>query len=175
MGDNNTAMGDETLLNSTGDYNTALGAAAGSDQHTGSNNIYIGDTGSDGESNVIAIGASPSSFTAYTATYIGGIAGAQIPTANAAPVYIDVTTGQLATVLADANGNPAATRAPRGTGAQPQAILNRKVEKLQATVAQQQKQIEILTAQLKEQAAQIQRVSAQLEASKPAPQVVKNP
>jgi hypothetical protein len=56
---------------------------------------------------------------------------------------------------------------------------------LEATVAQQQKQIETLTtqlkeqastftAQLKEQAAQIQKVSAQLEVSKPAPQVVAN-
>ena len=61
-------------------------------------------------------------------------------------------------------------------------MLNDKVEKLQATVAQQQKQIETLTAQLGEQAAQIQKVSAQLataspsrgglEASKPAPQIV---
>jgi uncharacterized coiled-coil protein SlyX len=49
-----------------------------------------------------------------------------------------------------------------------------KVEKLEATVAQQQKQIETLTAQLKEQAAQIQKVSAQIEVSKPAPQVVAN-
>jgi uncharacterized coiled-coil protein SlyX len=46
---------------------------------------------------------------------------------------------------------------------------------LEATVAQQQKQIETLTAQLKEQAAQIQKVGAQLEASRPAPQVVNNP
>jgi uncharacterized coiled-coil protein SlyX len=53
-------------------------------------------------------------------------------------------------------------------------MLNRKVEELQATAAQQQKQIEILTAQLKEQAAQIQKVSAQLETSKPAPQTVLN-
>ena len=43
-----------------------------------------------------------------------------------------------------------------------------RVEKLQVTVAQQQKQIEALTAGL-------QKVSAQLEASKPAPQVVNNP
>jgi hypothetical protein len=41
-------------------------------------------------------------------------------------------------------------------------MLNNKVGKLEATVAQQQKQIETLTAQLKEQAAQIQKVSAQL-------------
>ena len=47
-----------------------------------------------------------------------------------------------------------------------------KVEKLEATVAQQQKQIETLTTQLKEQAAQIQRVSAQVEMAKPATKVV---
>ena len=49
-----------------------------------------------------------------------------------------------------------------------------KVEKLEAKVAQQQKQIETLTAQLREQAAQIQKVSAQVEVSKFAPQVVAN-
>jgi uncharacterized coiled-coil protein SlyX len=49
-----------------------------------------------------------------------------------------------------------------------------KVEKLEATVARQQKQIETLTAQLKEQATQIQKVSAQLEMSKPAAKVVLN-
>jgi hypothetical protein len=42
-----------------------------------------------------------------------------------------------------------------------------KVEKLETTVARQQKQIETLTAGL-------QKVSAQIEASKPAPQVVNN-
>ena len=52
--------------------------------------------------------------------------------------------------------------------------MNRKVEKLEATVAQQQKQIETLIAQLKEQAAQIQKVSAQVEMSKTAPRVVNN-
>ncbi len=51
---------------------------------------------------------------------------------------------------------------------------HKKVEQLQATVAQQQKGMEILTAQLKEEAAQIQKVSAQIEMSKPAPQVVAN-
>jgi gas vesicle protein len=64
-------------------------------------------------------------------------------------------------------------------------MLNDKVEKLQKTVAQQQRQIETLTtqlreqaetftAQLKEHATQIQKVSAQLEASQPAPQTVLN-
>jgi len=42
-----------------------------------------------------------------------------------------------------------------------------RVEKLEATVAQLQKQIEILTAQLREQAAQIQKVSAMDGFSKP--------
>jgi hypothetical protein len=51
---------------------------------------------------------------------------------------------------------------------------HKKVQELEATVAQQQKGIEVLTAQLKEQAAQIQKVSAQLEVSKPAPQIVDN-
>jgi hypothetical protein len=52
---------------------------------------------------------------------------------------------------------------------------HRKVQELEATVAQQQKGMQVLTAQLKEQAAQIQKVSAQIEMSKPAPQVVNNP
>jgi septal ring factor EnvC (AmiA/AmiB activator) len=63
-----------------------------------------------------------------------------------------------------------------------QAMLNDKVEKLQATVAQQQKQIEkqrkqmeIFTAQLKKQAAQIQKVSAQLEMNhRPSQMAVNN-
>ncbi len=52
---------------------------------------------------------------------------------------------------------------------------HKKVQNLEATVAQQQKGMEVLTAQLKEQAAQIQKVNAQLEMSKPTPQVVNNP
>jgi uncharacterized coiled-coil protein SlyX len=55
-----------------------------------------------------------------------------------------------------------------------QAMLNQKVETLQATVTEQQKQIETLTTQLREQAAQIQKVSAQLEIIRPTPRVVEN-
>ncbi len=51
---------------------------------------------------------------------------------------------------------------------------HKKVEELQATVAQQQKGMEVLTAQLKEQAAQIEKVSAQREMSKPVAKVVAN-
>ena len=48
---------------------------------------------------------------------------------------------------------------------------HRKVEKLEATVAQQHKDLETAVADLK---GQIQRVSAQLEVSKAAPQTVLN-
>ena len=48
------------------------------------------------------------------------------------------------------------------------------VQKLEATVTQQQKEIKALTANLTEQASQIQKVSAQLEARKPAPQMALN-
>jgi hypothetical protein len=52
----------------------------------------------------------------------------------------------------------------------------RKEQELEATIAQQQKEIADLTASLKEQASQIQKVSVQLEASSPrrAPQVAGN-
>jgi hypothetical protein len=150
----------------------------------GSNNIYIGDTGvAGGESNVIAIGRFPASGTEYVSTYVGGIVGAEIQTAYATPVYIDVNTGQLATVLVGANGRK--TTIPARRRAQHQAMLNqsehRKIGKLQvtiaalkATVARQEKETQALAAQVKEQAAQIQKVSAQLETSQPATTVVAN-
>ena len=185
----NTAVGTNALMNNIdGDYITALGANAGTDSGIVRNNIYIGDAGASGDENVIAIGAIAASGTDYTDTFIGGIYGASVNVGTAAAVYVD-TDGHLGTVLVGASGKPAAPRVRRGKAAQPQAMLNRKVEKLQVTTAQQQKQIgqqqkqisqqqkqiEVLVAQLKEQAAQIQKVSAQLEASKPAPQVVNNP
>ena len=62
---------------------------------------------------------------------------------------------------------------------------HRKVEKLEATVVQQQKnfqatiseqqqEIQALTASLKEQASQIQKVSAELQVRKSSPQIVLN-
>ncbi len=72
-GSNNTAVGDLALSGSTGDYNTALGSGAGTDPGIGSNNIYIGDRGFPGDTNVISIGGIASSGTAYANTYIGGI------------------------------------------------------------------------------------------------------
>jgi hypothetical protein len=56
---------------------------------------------------------------------------------------------------------------------------HRKVEKLEATVAQQQKDFQAtvakLTERLDEHAAQIQKVSVQIQMNKPAPQMVVNP
>jgi trimeric autotransporter adhesin len=59
---------------------------------------------------------------------------------------------------------------------------HKKVEELEATVAQQRKDFqaamakleETITAELKGQAAQVQKVTAQLEINKPAPQIVAN-
>jgi len=52
------------------------------------------------------------------------------------------------------------------------AMLNLKLQTLQAMIPQQQQEIETLTAQVKEQAAQIQKVNAQLETHKPAVKVI---
>jgi hypothetical protein len=52
---------------------------------------------------------------------------------------------------------------------------HRKVQEQDATIAELKAGMHALTSRLDVQAAQIQKVSAQLEASKPAPQVVKNP
>jgi Chaperone of endosialidase len=55
-----------------------------------------------------------------------------------------------------------------------QASFTQQQKDFQATAAQQQKEIKALTASLKEQASQIQKVSAQVELSKPAPQMAVN-
>jgi hypothetical protein len=79
-------------------------------------------------------------------------------------------------VTPDRNGKPETVRYEAVNAMLLNEFLkeHRKVEELEATVAQQQKGMEILTAQLKEQAAQIQKVSTQPEAGRSAPQVVLN-
>jgi hypothetical protein len=179
-----------------------VGFDAGQNLTTGFENIYLGDTAgtldntgaSPGdESGVIRIG---SVFSGTTACFINGIA--TFPQVWNGVTVCQVTVngfGQLGVDCVNPN-NPGATPASPGapvphsapqprSAPQHQAMLNDKVEKLQATVAQQQKQIETLTAQLKEQAVQfttqlkeqagqIQKVSAQLEMGKPATKVVVN-
>ena len=200
----NVAIGFAAEAFDDGLFNTVVGFSAGQNLTAGFENIYIGDTigaffpAGVNEVNTIRIG-DLSGFNGATRCFIGGIAGESIPLVNAAFVFIDVTTGQLGTVLVDASGNPT-TAAPGGGALQPPSApvrpgapsapqprsrpqpparpqfqaMNDKVEKLQATVAQQQKQIETLTAQLREQATQIQKISAHVELSKPAPQTVAN-
>jgi hypothetical protein len=172
-GFSNVAIGSGAMTFANGFFNTAVGLAAGNNLTTAgfAENIYLGDTAgtldfngfSPGdEDGVIRIG---SFFSGTNACFINGIVNKSIPTGNAAFVFIDVTTGQLATMLVNADGNKVSP--PTSSATQPQAMLNRKVQELE-------KQVEALTAQLKEQAAQIQKVSAQLEMSKPAAKVVVN-
>ena len=112
-------------------------------------------------------------FTFPYDTFIAGIFNRDVDAGTAVAVFVDAN-GKLGTNLVNAAGNKGAPRAvpqhvqPQAIGPDPkQAMLNRKVKELQATVARQQKQIDALNAGL-------QKVSAQLEASKPAPKVVAN-
>jgi hypothetical protein len=106
-------------------------------------------------------------------TYIANILNASVDSSTAEAVFVEAD-GSLGTVLATAGpeSNPLGPTIPKGVQpkANPdakQAMLNRKVEALEATVAE-------LRAQLKEQSAQIQKVSAQLEVSKQAARVVRS-
>ena len=210
LGNNNTAVGAVALFNNVdGSENTAVGTGAGQNVITGFNNTYIGDfvgTLAADESNTIRIGdLSNGNGAGSLECYIGGIFNNFQPVGGSVVVVtLDLADDHLGWDFGPNQGG-SAPAAPRSAparrsapGAPPQrpAMLNGKVgkvEKLEATVAQQQKQIETLTAQLreqaetftaqlKEQATQIQKVSAQLaaaspsrgglEVSKPAPQIV---
>ncbi len=116
------------------------------------------------------------------ACYIGGILNNDQPVGeNVVVVTLNLDTDELGWDGGVARSG-SAPAAPHRNAPQPRvrpqpgnhAMLNQKVEQLQATVTQQQKQIETLTTQLKEQAAQIQKVSAQLEMVRPTPRVVEN-
>jgi len=109
--------------------------------------------------------------------FIDNISGAPVSAATAAIVMVD-SDGRLGTVSSDGPHPGGFSR----NGIRPQtipdaikqAMLDCKVENLQATVTQNQKQIETLTAQLKEQIVQIQKVNAQLEMREPAAKVIVN-
>jgi hypothetical protein len=171
-GSNNTAVGSFALQNNiNGSDITAVGANTGTDPGIVSNNVYIGDPGFAGDTNVISIGGIPASGTVYENTYIGGIFGASVNTGSALPVYVDID-GHLGTILVNANGQKVRLRAPQG--AQPQATLN-EFQKQQKRIADLEATVARLVATVKDQATQIQKVSAQIEVTKPAPQVVNNP
>ncbi|PYJ37722.1 MAG: hypothetical protein DME84_06550 [Verrucomicrobia bacterium] len=190
----NTAVGGFALQhNVDGTRNTAVGAGAIETATGGNDNTAVGETAGLGittHSNIIAIGSGVSGVDSAlgevdNACYIGNIHGAPVSNATVAFVFVDAS-GKLGTMTVDANGNnvtipglpslpganlpqavPQRAR-PQAIGPDPkQAMLNRKVEELQATVARQQKQIDALSAGL-------QKVSAQLELNKAAPQTVLN-
>jgi hypothetical protein len=179
---NNTAVGASSLTNNVnGSENTGVGAGVGPNIANGFNNTYLGNfvgTEADDEDSTIRIGdLSNGNGAGSLQCYVGGIWNNPQPVGgDVVVVTLDLTNDHLGFdpgVAAPAAPNRAVPQ-PRGRPQVRQAMLNDKVEKLQATVTQQQKQIETLTTQLREQAEQIQKVSAQLEIIRPTPRVVEN-
>ena len=189
-GNNNTAVGAVALFNNVdGSENTAVGKAAGQNLITGFNNIYVGDfvgTLANDESNTIRIGdVSNGNGAGSSECFIGGIFNNFQPiggtvvqvTLNLEDDHLGWDFGPSQDGSAPVQRSTPQRRGAPGAPTQLPSMLNDKVgkvEKLEATVTQQQKQIEALTVQLKEQATQIQKVSAQLEVNKPTPQVANN-
>ncbi|HKF94343.1 MAG TPA: tail fiber domain-containing protein, partial [Gammaproteobacteria bacterium] len=87
----NTALGVNAGFHVTGNGNICIGANAGSNNHAGNDNIYIGNPGLNVESNNIVIGTSG----IQNSTYIAGINGATVP--GGAAVIVDIT-GHLGTI-----------------------------------------------------------------------------
>ena len=167
-GNNNTAIGNQALQNSqTTSDNVVVGRMAGSGITTADNNIIIGH-----HSGVHSVFGQVSDRCT-----IDNISGAPVSAATAAIVMVD-SDGRLGTVTSDGphpgGFSPNGIRPQTIPDATKQAMLDCKVENLQATVTQNQKQIETLTAQLKEQIVQIQKVNAQLEMREPAAKVIVN-
>ena len=202
LANNNTAVGSVALFsNVDGSGNTALGTGAGQNVVAGFNNTYVGDfvgaLAAD-ESDTIRIGdVSNGNGAGSLECYIGGIFNNFQPVGgDVVVVTLDRANDHLGwdfgptqdgrePVQRSAPQRRSAPGVPTQRPALPDAKIG-KADKLEAMVAQQQKQIETLnaqlreqaktfTAQLKEQATQIQKVSAQLEASKRARQLVNNP
>jgi hypothetical protein len=93
-GSANAAFGENALYaNKTGSYNTALGYNAGS-KATGTDNVYIANTGTSGESHTLRLGAQGKSGvegSGILTTYIAGIAASRI---TGSAVYVNAS-GQL--------------------------------------------------------------------------------
>jgi hypothetical protein len=189
-GNNNVAVGGATLFNNDGgSENTAVGTGAGQNLIGGFNNTYVGDfvgTLAPDEDSTIRIGdLSNGNGAGSLACYIGGIFNNFQPVGGTVvEVTLDLATDELGWDVGPSQGGSAPavpsrsapTRRAPGMPTRPATLNGKvgKVEKLEATVAQQQKQIETLTVQLREQADQIQKVSAQLEMIRPTPRVVEN-
>ena len=158
-GDNNTALGNLALniSVSTSDH-VVVGRHAGEGITVANNNIILGH-----HNGVHSVFGQVSDRC-----FIDNISGAPVSAGTAAFVLVD-SDGRLGTFTVegpDPGGvSPKGVRPQAVPDAARQAMLNRKVETLEATVAE-------LRGQLKEQAAQIQKVSAQLELNNSAARTV---
>lgn len=88
----NTAVGFQSLVNNTGTRNIGIGYQAGLSQTTGSNCIYLANSGVAAESGIIRVGTAGT----QTKCFIAGIRGVTTDIADAGPVLID-SAGQLGT------------------------------------------------------------------------------
>jgi hypothetical protein len=184
-GASNTATGWEALIaNTSGGNNTAIGNQALQSSETTSDNVAVGNMAGSGittANNNIIIGHHSGVHSVFgqesDRCFIDNISGAPVSAATAAVVMVD-SDGRLGTVTAEGpnpgGSSPKGIRPQAIPDAAKQAMLNLKVQNMQATIAQQQQQIETLTAQLKEQATQIQKASDQLEMNRPTAKVVVN-
>ena len=173
-GGSNTAIGSEALTaNTSGNNNTAIGDLALQGSQTTSDNVVVGRMAGSGITTAndnIIIGHHSGVHSVFgqesDRCFIDNISGAPVSAATAAVVMVD-SDGRLGTVTMDGPGrggsSSKAIRPQAIPDAAKQAVLDRRVQNLQATLAQQQQQIEMLTARLKENAAQIQKASDQLE------------
>lgn len=101
-GGSNTALGQSTLsFLTTGSRNIAIGISSGTSSsgqsYNGaeSSNIVIGNTGVNGESNVIRLGTNGSSLGQQNSCYVAGITGSTV--AASAPIGV-ASTGQLSSL-----------------------------------------------------------------------------
>ncbi len=143
------------LVQGTG--NLAVGTLAGVGLTSGSNNIYVGDTGPESgqpESGTIRMGSSQSS------TFIAGIRGATL-TADPQPVYID-SYGQLGLFMPPARARAAEAVEPPARSGDDAGLLERRIQV-------QDEQIAALERALREQAAQLQALSLLLAAESRRP------
>jgi hypothetical protein len=141
VGASNNAVGDHALFaNTAGGLNVAVGSSALAGNVTGSSNIGIGFFGGSGitfQSNIIAIGAygvSSAFGEVGNACYVGNIYQKAVSSGTWQLVLVDAD-GKLGTFAMDADGNKATASASLGPPQQ-QAMLNRKVQQLEATVTQ---------------------------------------
>lgn len=97
-GSHNVACGWQALQNSNGSYNAAFGYQAGLNlTSTDSNNVYLQNTGTLGDSNIMRLGQTGSGNGQVNKTFVAAIAGVTV--SSAAAVQINTSTGQLGTVV----------------------------------------------------------------------------